>query len=101
VSIFAWYDIPVALAAGLCVVLAYQEFQRSTRNFFRRVDVVLARQARASEDFYWTYFRVHEAATAELFYVDRKIDSYVNGTAEIERPREAHSIRVSHLKEVI
>ena len=93
--------IVVALAAAGCFVLAYQDWQRRTRNFFRRADLYLTRSERRVEDFYWSVYRTYEAAQAELFYVDRKIDSYVNGTAEIERPREAHSVRVPHLKEVI
>ena len=96
-SIFAWYDVPVALVAGLCVVLAYQNFQRASRDFFRRADLYLTRSERRVEDFYWAMYRTYEAAEAELIYVNRTIDSYVNGTAEIERPREA----TSHLKEVI
>jgi len=97
----AWYAYLLALLVGGMSYLAYQDWQRTTRNFFRRVDLYLVRSERRVEDFYWAMYRTHEAAQAELFYVDRQIDGYVNGTAEIERPREAHSIRVPHLKEVV
>jgi len=93
--------ILVALFAGLCFVLAYQSWQRGTRKFFRHIDLYLMRSERRAEDFYWAHFRVYEAATAELFFVNRTIESYVNGTAEIERPREIHSVNVSHLEEVV
>ena len=96
-----WYVYPLSFVAAGLIVLAYQDWQRTTRNFFRRADLYLMRSERKVEDFYWRHFRVYEAAQAELFYVDRQIDGYVNGTAEIERPREAHSIRVPHLKEVV
>jgi hypothetical protein len=93
--------VAVALLAGACLVLAYQDWQRTTRDFFRRADLYVQRSERRVEDFYWAHFRVWEAAEAELLYVDRVIESYVNGTAEIERPREASPIRVLNMKEVI
>lgn len=96
-----WYAYQFALVAGLCFVLAYQDWQRTTRDFHRRADLYVTRSERRVEDFYWSMYRTYEAAQAELLYVDRVIDSYVNGTAEIDRPREAHSIRVPHLKEVV
>lgn len=93
--------IVVAFIAAGCFVLAYQDWQRRTRNFFRRADLYVMRSERRVEDFYWAMYRTYEAAQAELFYLDRVIESYVNGTAEIERPREARSLRAPHLKEVI
>jgi len=92
-----WYVYPLSFVAAGLIVLAYQDWQRTTRNFFRRADLYLMRSERRVEDFYWAMYRTYEAAQAELIYVDRVIDSYVNGTAEIERPRET----TSHLKEVI
>jgi len=102
-SIFAWYDIPTALLVGGIAYLAYQDWQRTMHRFFRHMDLYLMRSERRVEDFYWGSrdLRVSEAATAELFFVNRTIESYVNGTAEIERPRELHSVNVSHLEEVV
>jgi len=92
-----WYVYPLSFVAAGLIVIAYQDWQRTTRNFFRRADLYLTRSERRTEDFYWAIYRTYEAAQAELFYVDRTIESYVNGTAEIERPREA----TPHLKEVV
>lgn len=96
-----WYAYLLAFIAAGLIVLAYQDWQRTNRNFHRRADLFIERSERRVEDFYWAMCRTYEAAQAELLYVDRVIDSYVNGTAEIDRPRELHSVRVTHLKEVI
>jgi hypothetical protein len=54
-SLVSWYDVPLALLAGLCFVLAWQDSRRGQRNHARRQNVLAERALRADEDnaYFW------------------------------------------------
>jgi hypothetical protein len=49
-SLIAWYDIPLALLAGLCFVLAWQDSRRRKRDYERLMNRRVEQALRADED---------------------------------------------------
>jgi hypothetical protein len=49
-SLVSWYDVPLALLAGLCLVLAWQDARRSKRAYERLMNRRVEQALRAEED---------------------------------------------------
>jgi hypothetical protein len=49
-SLVSWYDVPLALLAGLCFVLAWQDSRRRKRDYERLMNRRVEQALRADED---------------------------------------------------
>jgi hypothetical protein len=104
-SLVAWFDIPLALLAALCFVLAWQDARRSKRAHERWMNRRVAQAQRAKEDLgyllkepYDEAEGAYKAAVSELTEAETATGVEIKGGGVIAKraeiaPRELFSVK--------
>lgn len=76
-TVVSWYDIPVALLAGLLIVAAWQSWRREIDRYRRATDRYVRSLLRDPEeivaDSWWHAYRETDSALAEHIHATRVI----------------------------